>query len=92
MELNFKDGVKLKSRALKRVLQRKGYTQSKVVQSLGMSKRTFMSKLYLRQNFNQKEITALIKLVGARAAIKVIWFPSLEEKKRIEKYVWEEQM
>lgn len=91
MELNIKDGVTLKSRALEKVLKRKGIEQVEVAQFLGMSKRAFAKRLYLRQKFNQIEVTALIKLLGAKSAIKVIWFPTLGEKKRVEKYVWEEQ-
>lgn len=88
----YEDGISLKSRALKVWLQRKGYSQAFIARLLCMSKHKFRSKLYWRQTFSQSEITALIRLMGARAAIKVIWFPTLEEKKRIEKYVWEEQM
>lgn len=91
MELNIKDGVTLKSRALEKVLKCKGVEQVEVAQFLGMSKRALVKRLYLRQKFNQQEVTALIKLLGAKSAIKVIWFPTLEEKKRVEKYVWEEQ-
>ncbi len=88
----FKNGVSLKSRKLKQWIKDKGFTQRSVANQLGMSKRDFIRKLIRKQCFNQTEMTALIRLMGARAAIKVIWFPTLKEKKRIEKYVWEEQM
>ena len=88
----YKHGVTLKSRTLKSWIKKKGYTQAFVAELLGMSKRKFRRKLYRRQRFNQKEITALIFFMGARAAIRVIWFPSLQEKRRIQKYVWEGQM
>lgn len=88
----YRRGVTLKSRALNRWRKRKGYAQSYVAARLGMSSRKFGRKLYKRQRFNQSEITALIRLMGARAAIDVIWFPSLEEKRRIQNYVWEGQM
>ena len=94
--INFTDyyrgGVTLKSRALKRWLKKKRYGQSYVARRLGMSKRTFRRKLYKRQRFNQSEITALVRLIGARAAINVIWFPTLQEKRRIQNYVWGRQM
>ena len=51
-----------------------------------------MRKLYMRQTFNQREITELVRLLGARMAIKVIWFPSLREKRKIQRYVWWKQM
>ena len=89
---NFRDGVTLKSRSLKRWLKRRRYTQSYFAERLGMSKCKFRRKLYKRQRFNQSEITALIRLMGARVAINVIWFPSLQEKRRIQNYVWGGQM
>lgn len=88
----YKRGVTLKSRTLKSWIKRKGYTQAFVAELLGMSKNKFRRKMYRRQRFNQKEITALIFFMGARAAIRVIWFTSLREKRRIQKYVWEGQM
>mgnify|MGYP007115904671 FL=1 len=57
-----------------------------------MNKRRFIKKLYRRQRFNYVEVAVLVRLLGARAAIKVIWFPTMKEKKRIEKYVWENKM
>lgn len=88
----YRRGVTLKSRTLKRLIKKRHLTQRRVAERLGMSKQNFIKKLYRRQRFNQSEITALIRLFGARAAIRVIWFPTLQEKKRIEKYVWEGQM
>lgn len=88
----YRSGVTLKSRALKRWLKRKGYAQSYIAERLCMSKRKFRWKLYKRQRFSQSEITALIWLMGARAAINVIWFPSLQDKRRIQNYVWGGQM
>lgn len=84
----YRNGVMLKSRALKRWLKRKGYGQSYLAKRLGMSKGKLRRKLYKRQRFNQSEIAALIRLMGARAAINVIWFSSLQEKRRIQNYVW----
>ena len=88
----YKHGVTLKSRTLKSWIKKKGYTQAFVAELIGMSKGKFRRKLYKRQRFNQKEITVLIFFMGARAAINVIWFPSLREKRRIQKNVWEGQM
>lgn len=85
-------GVTLKSRTLKSWIKAKGLTQGIVAKRLGMSKRNFLGKVYRRKCFNLNEITALIRLMGASAAISVIWFPSLQEKQRIQKYVWEGRM
>ncbi len=89
---NYSCGVTLKSRTLKRVIKEKGLTQRIVAKRLGMNKRRFIKKLYRRQRFNYVEVAVLVRLLGARAAIKVIWFPTMKEKKRIEKYVWENKM
>lgn len=89
---HYKDGISLKSRALKNWIQRRGFSQTLVAELLCMSKRKFRSKLFWRKKFNQNEIADLIRLMGARAAIKVFWFPTLQEKRRIEKYVWEGRM
>ena len=88
----YRRGVTLKCRKLKSWIKRKGYTQSFVAELLCLSKQKFRRKLYKRERFNQSEIADLIRLMGARAAIEVIWFPTLQEKKRIQKYVWEGQM
>ena len=88
----YRHGVTLKRRTLKRLIKKRHLTQRRVAEQLGMSKKTFTRKLYKQRRFNQSEITALIHLFGVRAAFKFIWFPTLQEKRRIEKYVWEEQM
>ncbi len=87
-----RQGITLKSRTLKICLKRKGYGQTYFAARLGMSRRNLMRKLYMRQTFNQREITELVRLLGARMAIKVIWFPSLREKRKIQRYVWWKQM
>lgn len=88
----YRYGVTLKSRALKRWIKRKGYTQRFVAAQLGMHKQKLVRKLYRKQRFSQKEITALVRLTGAGTAIQVIWFPSLKEKRRVQEYVWEVEM
>lgn len=85
-------GVTLNSRKLKYWIKQMGLTQSYVAHELSMSKRHFRSKLYWQKAFNQKEITQLVKLLGARIAMKVIWFPTLKEKERVRRCVWEDNM
>ncbi len=88
----YKKGITLKSCVLKHWLKRKRLKQSFVAAQLGMDKRKFKRKLYKRCRFNKAEIKELVRLLGVRAAISVIWFPSLQEKRRIQKYVWEGKM
>ncbi len=45
----YKNGVTLKSRALKRWIKKKGFTQRFVAEQLGMNKKKFIRKLYPRK-------------------------------------------
>lgn len=85
-------GITLKSRKLKYWIKKKCLTQSFVASELNLSKRQFRNRLYRRKTFNKQQIIALVNLFGARVALQVIWFPSLEEKERVRKCVWEESM
>ena len=85
-------GVSLKSRALKQWLERRGITQREMAQVLELPKREFRQKLYKHSKFDMRQTTKLIRLMGAMAAIEVIWFPTIEVKRRIKKYVMEGQM
>lgn len=88
----YRNGVTLKSRTLKRMLKRRNITQRQFARWLGMTKQRFCRKLYRRRKFGNSEMEILVRALGAKAAIKVIWFPSIEEKQRIQNYVWEGQM
>ena len=85
-------GVSLKNRALKIWLERRGITQREVARVLELSKQEFRQKLYKHSKFDMRQITKLIRFMGAMAAIEVIWFPTIEVKTRIKKYVKEGQM
>lgn len=89
--IDYSSGLSLKSRAFRATLKRRGITQREMAEFIGMTKRTLRQKLYRREKFSRKEIERIVYALGARAAIKVIWFPTIEEKLRIKKYVWEEQ-
>lgn len=86
------DGVSIKRRALKILLMRRGITQREMAQVLGLTKQEFRQMLYKHVKFDMRQTTKLIRLMGARAAIEVIWFPTIEEKIKIRKYVTEGQM
>ena len=88
----FELGVTLKSRTMNRWIKENGLTQKCFAEQLGMSKQQFSNKLYRRKCFTITEITKLVFVVGARTAIKVIWFPDLQVKRKIQQYVWEEDM
>lgn len=86
------DGVSLKSRELKCWLRHRGITQSEIAKILELSKQEFRRWLYKHIKFDQRRIVKLIHFMGARAAIEVIWFPTISEKEKIKKYVTEVQM
>ena len=85
----FSQGVTLKSRTLKNLLKSKEITQATFAAKLGLSKKELLQRLHLRCRFNQEEIKLLVLFLGAKKAIKVIWFPNLRIKKKLNKYVWE---
>lgn len=86
------DGVSIKRRALKILLMRRGITQREMAQVLGLTKQEFRQMLYKHVKFDMRQTTKLIRLMGARAAMEVIWFPTILEKEKIKNYVVEGQM
>lgn len=85
-------GLTLKSRTLKRYLKKKKITQRTFAAVLGITRCELRSRLYKRRKFNYAEITALVNFLGAKAAIRIVWFPTIEEKRRVGKYVKEGEM
>lgn len=76
-------GLSLKKRALKRWIYEHNFTQPYVAKRLQMSADEFKSMLTDRELFSQGQIRDLIYLMGAEAAFNVLYFPSLEEKRRV---------
>ena len=76
------DGISLKSRAIKRWLYCKGVTQSEMAKVMDLPKHEFRRRLYKHIKFDQSRIAKLIRFMGTRAAIEVIWFPTISEKAR----------
>ncbi len=85
-------GISLKSRALKRWLKRRGIGQAVIAKIFGMKNRVFRRRLYKRKKFPAEAIKSLILFMGARAAINVLWFPTLKEKQRVKRAITEETM
>lgn len=89
---DYSDGLSLNFRALRCWLHQKGITMGKLAKMLKMPRRKLRWKLYKRKKFSKKEITSLVYILGARSAIRVLWFPSLQEKRRIRDELEERQM
>jgi len=84
--------MSLKSRALKRWLKRRGLGQAVIAELFGIKKREYRWRLYKHKKFPAEAIRSLILFMGARAAINVLWFPTLKEKQRVKRAITEETM
>lgn len=83
----YQNGLSLKSRALRICLQRRGVSQKQISEVIGIPKQIFRWRLYHKQKFTREEITRLVYFIGARAALKVLWFPTVAEKLRVSQSV-----
>lgn len=73
----------LKKGKLKKWIYDNGKTQPFMARKLGITKAELQRKLNEREAFNQKQIRSLVFLVGAEAAIDIIYFPDIKQKRRI---------
>ena len=83
-------GYSLKKRSLQRWIYSRGYTQPYVARKLGLSAEEFKRKLREREKFNEYQIGCLVQLMKARAAFRVLYFPSLKMRRRIYREVFGE--
>ena len=80
----------LKKRCLQRWIYSHGYTQPYVARKLGLSAEEFKRKLREHERFNERQISCLVQLMKAKAAFRVLYFPSLKMQRRIYKEVFGE--
>lgn len=78
-------GYSLKKRQLKDWIYDHGKTQPYVAKRLGITKEELQRKLNGHEPFSEKQIRSLVYLVGADAAIEIIYFPTLKEKRKVMK-------
>ncbi len=76
-------GYSLKKQSLKKWIYENKLTQPYVAKRLNLAPEVFKAKLTERSLFNRAELSALIRLMGAKEAFKVIYFPVMEEKRRV---------
>ena len=81
--IDYSSGLSLNRRALQCWLERKNMRMGRLAKLLKISPRKLRWKLYKNKKFRRKEITALIYVMGAWQALRVLWFPTIEEKRRI---------
>lgn len=80
---NMSKGYSLKKRQLKDWIYDNGKTQPYMARKLGIMKEELQRKLNEHEPFNEQQIRSLVHLVGAEAAIDIIYFPTLKEKRRV---------
>lgn len=78
-----KQGFSLKKRLLKKWIYANHYTQIYVANALNISIDEFKRKLLQREKFSKEQIYYLVHLLGAKAAFKVIFFPTFAERQRV---------
>ena len=83
-----KEGYSLKKWCLKQWIYSHGYTQPYVARRLGVSAEEFKRKLREHEKFNEYQISCLVELMKAKAAFQVLYFPTLEMRRRIYKEVF----
>ena len=83
-------GYSLKKRRLQRWIYARGYTQPYVARKLGLSAVEFKRKLREHEKFNEYQIGCLVQLMKAKAAFRVLYFPSPKMRRRIYKEVFGE--
>lgn len=76
-------GYSLKKQALKKWIYENGHTQPYVAKNLNLPPEVFKENLTGRALFNRAQLDALIRLMGAKEAFKVIYFPSDGERTRV---------
>lgn len=76
-------GYSLKKQVLKKWIYENGHTQPYVAKRLNLPPEVFKENLTRRVQFNRVQLDALIRLMGAEEAFKVIYFPSDEERTRV---------
>ena len=82
-ETNFIDtavGYSLKKRKLKDWIYDNNFTQPYVAKKLCITKAELQRKLNEHELFNEEQIRSIVRLVGAKAAIDIIYFPKIQEK------------
>lgn len=76
-------GYSLKKRKLKDWIYDHGKTQQYMARKLGITKPELQRKLNEHELFDEEQIRTLVHLVKAEAAIEIIYFPTLKEKREV---------
>ena len=80
---NPRKGYGLKKKLLKRWIYKNKLTQPNVAQKLNMSVVDFKQTLKEKGTFNAEQIKALVRLMGAWDAFKVLYFSSKRKRRKV---------
>jgi len=81
-------GYGLKKRLLKRWIYENDLTQPYVARKMKMPVEEFKQTLKDRGTFNAEQLKALVRLMGAWEAFKVLYFPSKRQRRRVYREVF----
>ena len=76
-------GYPLKRNNFWKWIKEQEYTVSFVANRLNLPAKVFKRKLWTRQMFNREQIWALIQLMGAEDAFRVIYLPTVQIREKV---------
>lgn len=82
-------GYSLKKRKLQQWIYRNHLTQPYFARRLGVEPKEFKAMIKDNVPFNREQITKLVRFMGARAAFNVIYFPTLNQRRKVYRAVFE---
>lgn len=85
---NPRKGYGLKKKLLKRWIYKNDLTQPYVARKMKMPVEEFKQTLKDRGTFNAEQLKALVWLMGAWEAFKVLYFPSKRQRRRVYREVF----
>lgn len=80
---NARNGYGVKKQMLKKWIYDHNLTQAYVARKMNLPVEDFKQKLRDKGTFNREQLKALIKLMGAWDAFKVIYFPSKRKRRKV---------
>ncbi len=88
-------GYSLKYNALKQWLAKNNLTQREVAETIGLSACKLKKKLWDKEAFSREQIKALLTILPAHEAFDIIYFPTIDDKRKtyiavFGEYSWEE--
>ncbi len=87
-----KQGYSLRQNAFYIWQQKRGITMEYIAKRMQLSQEEIISKLENKELFDEKSLTKLIFLMGAKEAFFIIYFPSFEFRKYVYEQIFNKKM